>query len=94
MDRWLTKDEIGVYSGIEYGRKGDKVAFIEETNVIMSLVELNGLPFHVRTENLSSTPLETEIIVPIEKKPVAINWLPKSGLTKTAINSPEQTKLF
>jgi len=58
-DKYLLCDITGPYSGIEYGKKGDKVIHLG-TQHEFELVELNGERFHVRKENLSEAPVEKE----------------------------------
>ncbi|HEX7906206.1 MAG TPA: hypothetical protein VF487_20170 [Chitinophagaceae bacterium] len=57
--KYLICDITGFYSRIEFGKKGDKVRFINWSNEF-GLVELNGERFHVKKENLSDVLIETE----------------------------------
>jgi hypothetical protein len=62
--KYLTQDIIGPYSGIVYGRKGEKVKVIDDSQ-IMVLVEQESKRYFVRMENLvnvdQSVPLENNL---------------------------------
>lgn len=52
MKKYLTRNIIGLASGIEYGKKGDKVTVINDESDLI-LVEGTKERFHVRQEALS-----------------------------------------
>jgi hypothetical protein len=99
-DKYLLCDITGPYSGIEYGKKGDKIIHLGTQNEF-ELVELNGERFHVRKENLSETPVEFEKTeaapdtVANNKivKPVPVSK-PKAGIKKAAPINKQQSSLF
>jgi hypothetical protein len=99
--KYLTKDIIGPYSGIVYGRKGEKVKVIDDSQV-MVLVGQEEKRYFVRMENLvnvESVPLENNL--PDENltvKPVQTKQYSKPAakkITKPSSLPPNnQTQLF
>jgi hypothetical protein len=100
-EKYLAKDIIGPYSGIVYGRQGEKVKVLNDSQV-MVLVEQGGARYYVRMENLvkfdESVPLEN--ILPEEKetvKPVQHKQYSRSSVKKAIPPIPpnnNQSKLF
>jgi hypothetical protein len=97
--KYLTQDIIGPYSGIVYGRKGEKVKVINDSD-IMVLVEQESKRYFVRMENLvnvdQSVPLENNL--PEESKTVKPErkQYSKPSVKKaiTPLPSNNQTNLF
>jgi hypothetical protein len=102
-EKQLTKDIIGPYSGIVYGRKGDKVKVINDSSE-MVLVEQGSGRYHVRMENLvnveESVPLENDLPVGDNKKetvkPVQSKQYSRPSVKKSIPPPPtnNQTQLF
>lgn len=101
-EKQLTKDIIGPYSGIVYGRKGDKVKVINDSTE-MVLVEQGSDRYHVRMENLvnvdQSVPLENDLPVETKKetvKPVQSKQYSRPSVKKSIPPQPlnNQTQLF
>jgi hypothetical protein len=102
-EKQLTKDIIGPYSGIVYGRKGDKVNVINDSTE-MVLVEQGSVRYHVRMENLvnvdQSVPLENDLPVGEDKKetvkPVQSKQYSRPSVKKSTPPPPQnnQSKLF
>lgn len=57
---YLIKDKIGAASKIVYGRKGDRVAIIDNQINMYLVVHEAGNKFHVREDDISSTYIEKE----------------------------------
>lgn len=57
---YLTRDVTGEASGIQYGKKGDKVTVIDDHEREMILVEGQNERFHVRADVLSETVIQPE----------------------------------
>jgi hypothetical protein len=104
--KYLTQDIIGPYSGIVYGRKGEKVKVINDSQ-IMVLVEQESKRYFVRMENLvnvdQSVPLENNL--PDEKdkenktvKPIELKQYSKPAARKvvkpSGLQPNNQTNLF
>jgi len=94
-DKYLLCDITGPYSRIEYGKKGDKVIHLGTQNEF-ELVELNGERFHVRKENISETPVETEIKSEpeVKKEKTVIKQHSKPGRAKKQVTPDKQINLF
>lgn len=101
-EKFLSKDIIGPYSGIVYGRKGDKVKVINDS-AEMVLVEQGDNRYHVRMENLvnvdQSVPLENDLPEETKKevvKPVQTKQYSRPSVKKSIPPPPtnNQSKLF
>jgi len=95
MKTVLKRSQIGEYSRIVYGMAGDQVKIVSETNVEMTLVEKEGVRFHVRKENSVHIEDEQQFIpieeeVKQEKKQVHVR---KQASVKQTGN-PNQISLF
>lgn len=76
---FLVEDITGPYSGIEYGKAGDKVEVIGERGN-MVLVENKGERFHVWPNKLSDiSDIEPEPVKQVEEKKIVSAWLPKEN---------------
>lgn len=91
---YLKQDITGPYSQIEYGKKGDKVNVLNDESE-MILVELNGVKFHVKMENLSIKSVPIENLQDPETKPETKQYQ-RPVLNKKEIVKPltNQNKLF
>ena len=64
---FLKEDKIGAASKIVYGRKGDRVAILDNQINMCLVVHEAGHKFHVKPDSLSSTYIEKEKLITNEK---------------------------
>jgi len=63
---YLTEDYTGAASGIEFGKKGDKVDVIDTRDDMILVQGARGEIFWIKRSKLSETPIKPDIAVHVK----------------------------